>query len=295
MNAEKIGRALGGKRTGQNWVARCPAHNDRTPSLSIAMTKDGKVLLHCFAGCRQQDVLGRLRRLGLWGHEAGTRSGNPPAIAPAPPSEDSAARRRDSALAIWREARRAEGSPVETYLQSRGLFLAVPPALRFHPRLWHCSDIECPAMVALVSDGVDGTALGVHRTYLAADGASKAPVDPQKMMLGPCRGGAVRLAEASDTLMVGEGIETCLAAMHSAGKPAWAALSTAGLRTLELPEAIRDVTVLADGDMSGEQAAQDAARRWMRQGRVVRIARAPAGQDFNDLLLEPLSDEEIQP
>jgi hypothetical protein len=49
-------------------------------------------------------------------------------------------------------------------------------------------------MVALVTRGADGTPLAIHRTFLARDGGGKAPVDPQKMMLGPCRGGAVRLA-----------------------------------------------------------------------------------------------------
>ena len=39
------------------------------------------------------------------------------------------------------------------------------------------------------------------------------------MMLGPCRGGAVRLADSGDVLMVGEGIETCLAAMQATGHP----------------------------------------------------------------------------
>jgi hypothetical protein len=51
------------------------------------------------------------------------------------------------------------------------------------------------------------------------------------MMLGPCRGGAVRLAAPGDALMVGEGIETCFAAMLATGKPTWGALSTSGLRT----------------------------------------------------------------
>ena len=78
------------------------------------------------------------------------------------------------------------------------------------------------------------------------------------MMLGPCRGGAVRLADPGDVLMVGEGIETCLAAMQATGHPAWAALSTSGLRALDLPEDVRDVIVLADGDDPGEAAAQDA-------------------------------------
>jgi len=86
--------------------------------------------------------------------------------------------------------------------------------------------------------------------------------------------------------MIGEGIETCLAAMQASGKPAWAALSTAGLRNLEIPEHVKEVIVLADGDLPGEEAAQYAARRWVHQGRRVRIAMAPKGKDFNDLLLD---------
>ena len=124
----------------------------------------------------------------------------------------------------------ADGTLVETYLASRGLHLPPPPALRFHAGLKHPSGGIWPAMVALVTRGADGTPLAIHRTFLARDGGGKAPVDPQKMMLGPCRGGAVRLAEPGDVLMVGEGIETCLAAMQATGHPAWAALSTSGLR-----------------------------------------------------------------
>jgi len=39
------------------WVARCPSHDDKTPSLSIRETGDGRVLLHCFAGCAATEVL----------------------------------------------------------------------------------------------------------------------------------------------------------------------------------------------------------------------------------------------
>ena len=85
--------------------------------------------------------------------------------------------------------------------------------------------------------------------------------------------------------MVGEGIETCLAAMQATGHPAWAALSTSGLRALDLPKDVRDVIVLADGDEPGEAAARDAALRWTREGRRVRIARPPRGMDFNDILI----------
>jgi hypothetical protein len=34
-----------------SWLAKCPAHDDKSPSLSIGQAQDGKLLLHCFAGC----------------------------------------------------------------------------------------------------------------------------------------------------------------------------------------------------------------------------------------------------
>jgi len=71
-------------------------------------------------------------------------------------------------------------------------------------------------------------------------------------------------------LMVGEGIETCLAAMQATGHPAWVALSTSGLRALDLPNDVRDVIVLADGDEAGEAAARDCA--WHGSGRAAACA-----------------------
>lgn len=47
---------LQARRVGQSWMARCPAHEDKNPSLSIA-EKNGHVLLKCFAGCSTEDVL----------------------------------------------------------------------------------------------------------------------------------------------------------------------------------------------------------------------------------------------
>jgi hypothetical protein len=168
-------------------------------------------------------------------------------------------------------------------------------ALRFHAGLKHPSGGIWPAMVALVTSGADGTSLAIHRTFLSPEAPGKASIDPAKMMLGPCRGGAVRLAESSELLMVGEGIETCLAAMQASGHAAWAALSTSGLRGLDLPADVRDVIILADGDKAGEAAAQDCAFRWRGEARRVRIARPPQGLDFNDLLMPraPCSQEGV--
>jgi hypothetical protein len=65
MTAEAIAAALHGRRCGRGWLAKCPAHDDRGPSLSIC-ERDGKVLVHCFAGCSQREVVEALRALGLW-------------------------------------------------------------------------------------------------------------------------------------------------------------------------------------------------------------------------------------
>jgi hypothetical protein len=137
-----------------------------------------------------------------------------------------------------------------------------------------------------------GEITGLHRTWLREDGGGKTDLGPAKAMLGSCRGAAVHLTELGDILMVGEGIETCLAAMQATNHTVWAALSTSGLRSLELPRRAREVIVLADGDDPGEAAAKDAARRWKHEGRRVRIARPPKGMDFNDLLMRgALSNE----
>lgn len=71
------------------------------------------------------------------------------------------------------------------------------------------------------------------------------------------RGGAAQPDNLPGTF--GEGIETCLAAMQATDHAAWAALSTSGLCSLDLPREVRNVIVLADGDDPGEASAQACA------------------------------------
>jgi putative DNA primase/helicase len=285
MTAETLAKALGGRKAGAVWMARCPAHEDREPSLSIANGDDGKVLVFCHAGCAQRRVISALRARNIWSN-TGPRGIT--GLRPAPINESSTAdaNRTKVALRMWRNTSPAVGTLVESYLHSRNIIIQPPATLRFHAGIKHPTGQQWPTMVALVTRGVDCTPLAIHRTFLARDGLGKAQVDPAKMMLGPCRGGAVRLGPISDRLMIAEGIETALSAMQATGYAAWAALSTSGLRGLDLPRDAGDVIILADGDDPGEAAAQDCAWRWKREGRRVRIARAPQGSDFNDLLTQ---------
>src|SRR5712691_12494 len=62
--ADTIINALhGNPRTG---MCRCPAHDDRTPSLRVGTGRDGKVLVKCHAGCSQERVINALKARGLW-------------------------------------------------------------------------------------------------------------------------------------------------------------------------------------------------------------------------------------
>jgi len=63
--AREIAQALGGHKIAGGWLARCPAHDDRTPSLSIIDGRCGRPIFHCFAGCDWRDVSDRLAAMGL--------------------------------------------------------------------------------------------------------------------------------------------------------------------------------------------------------------------------------------
>jgi putative DNA primase/helicase len=295
MNATALAEAIGGKRQRKSnggWVVCCLAHPDRSPSLSIDDGDDGRVLLRCFAGCDQQRIIDALRSRGLWGGGASADF--------RPPTDDErkareAERERDrrrrigEALAKWAASQLAAGTLVEAYMISRGLTLSVPPTLRYHPHLLYAqSGIHLPAMVAAVQ-APDRSIVGIHRTYLRQDGRGKAGVEKPKMALGPIGGGAVRLGAAGPTLIVGEGIESCLSVAQETGLPSWAGLGTAGLAEMilpPLPEAA-EVIIAADHDRNGagQEAANRAAERWLTEGRRVRIAVPPhPDTDFNDVL-----------
>lgn len=52
-----LSRLEGVKKAGDRYVASCPAHNDKSPSLSLSRGDDGRALVHCYAGCEARDVL----------------------------------------------------------------------------------------------------------------------------------------------------------------------------------------------------------------------------------------------
>lgn len=109
--AEVLARLEGVRCEHGYYVAKCPCHDDRRASLSTR-EENGRLLLHCFAGCRFEAIIEALD-VKRWHRPAGI-SGN----YRKPRLDD--AKRIEIARRIWRDTKPATGTIVETYLKIAG-------------------------------------------------------------------------------------------------------------------------------------------------------------------------------
>jgi hypothetical protein len=223
--------------------------------------------------------------LGLAGGAEPRPALPPRPAAPEAPRAASLPASADMARRIWREAVAPAGTLAEAYLAARGLSIEIGAPLRFHPDCPRGPE-RWPALVALMSDPLSGAPCGVHRTFLARDGSGKAsgPL-PTKMMAGAA--GVIRLVPDADVtcgLGLAEGIETALSVMQGFGwRPVWAATSAGAIRRFPVLPGIEALTIFADPDGAGMEAARACAGAWAEAGREARICAPPAG-DFNDAI-----------
>ena len=301
--AERIAKGLGGKRGGSAWLACCPAHSDKNPSLRIAQG-DSRVLLHCYAGCEPSSIITALKNRGIL---EGQRREMPATYraaieAHAPPREDpDRARKIEMAQTIWSKTDDVLFTPGEQYLIGRRITITRDPSavpyildrVRWHPGC-PVRRGTAPALVAPVTNPATGTVTGIWRVVLDEHGRRT-----ERLGLGDCHGGAVRLDPAldGDEIAIVEGIEDGLAWMQLTGSPAWAALSTSGMASVVLPPRFRKATIVADRDewkerrngtryRPGIDAALKLATRLREEGRQVRtVYPGSAGtKDANDVL-----------
>lgn len=203
----------------------------------------------------------------------------------APADDDGKAWSRDMARTIWGEAVPAAGTLAEVYLGARGLLLPPDVPLRFHPSAWRNSANGPPgsAMVTLMTSPEGNEPVGAHLTYLRPDGTGKAEGLSNKVMLGSA--GVIRLVpddEVTFGLGLAEGIETALATMQRTGwRPIWAATSAGAIARFPVLAGIEALTLFADADTAGINAARACALRWTEAGREVRILRPPVS-DWDD-------------
>ena len=268
----------------------CPFHADSTPSLHVYPDH-----FHCF-GCGAHgdsvdwlmmiDGINRDEALAVLERSHGTLI--------LPPRVDEGEASRARALRLWQQAKPIAGTLAAQYLaERRRINLAALPTnidevLRFHPNCPFGSGARHPCLLALMRDITSDEPTGIHRIALTPDAGK---ID--RRMLG--RGGAVKLWPADAQLIVGEGIETVLAAatriLHRGAplQPAWSAVSAGALGRLPVVPGVEQLIVLVDHDDNGQgqAAAARCAERWSRAGRsVTRLKPKQPGTDFNDLIME---------
>lgn len=194
----------------------------------------------------------------------------------------------EEALVIWKHSQPATGTMVETYLENRGIFLdgTIPPTIRFHSSLPnHESRKRYGSMVCAITKYPSNKIIGLQYTLL--ENGQKAPVKLAKIFTnGGISGGAVRLTKLSNPLIIGEGLETVLSAHMATGLAAWSALTTSGLRSVQVPppNIIKEIYIFADNDEAGRDAAHFKASMLKDIGHIVRICFPGDCKDFNDLI-----------
>jgi hypothetical protein len=289
----------GGRYVGHEYVVKNPTRYDRQEGSFKINTLSGKwrdfatndggsdvVSLYKYIfGISSRYKAAKLLKQDLRGYDFASSSGT--ASKPSKPPKVVLGNYTLKAQQLWHSSKEANGTFVARYLESRSLILRVPMSLRFHPNLLHVpTQRYYPAMIGGVVRWPDPQIIAIHRTYLAVDGKGKAAISSNKMMLGSVEGGAVRFGTDLDVLAIAEGIETALSIYQSTGITTWATLSASGFKNLILPPPFmtKNIIIAADHDDAGKKAAYEAADRWTKEGRIVKIALPPKGLDFNDVL-----------
>lgn len=281
VDSENLTQALGGEWRGHMGLAPCPVCQPerRRDQRGLSIRAEGDTLLaFCHkSGCAFRDILKEagLPRSAVCTYPQAARDAE--AKCEAYGGEQLAKARR-----LWASCKPLEGTKGETYLRGRGITCPMPSSLGWAIDAFHGPSVRhLSAMVGDVSTG------GIHRTYFEKTG--ERITGQAKMMQGPCAGGAVALSEAQGPLVVCEGIETglsLLSGLLSGPATVWAALSTSGLKSLALPQTIGRLTIAADGDAPGKEAANVLAIRATALGWKVSLLPAPDGRDWNDVLMQ---------
>ena len=277
--ARQIVDRWGGSWSHTNGMCRCPAHQDRTPSLSVTIGRKA-ILFHCFAGCSNAEVLSALAGSGVTLAEL--LDGDRPALEPAA-REDVPSR---NARRLWREASTAAGTLADAYLALRGIAVR-SPELRFHARTPFGPKGAVrflPAMLCAVRN--DEGILAVHRTFIDPGSGRIAKFFKPKRALGSLGTGAVRLAAPRGGILgLAEGTESALSAMQIFDIPCWATLGNERFGIVTVPESVTELCLFVDADAGGALAERRARDAYGRDDRAILTHRPnQEGADWNDVL-----------
>jgi DNA polymerase len=276
----------------QPWVdgkLSCPFHDDGTPSLHIYEDH-----YHCF-GCGAHGdrvdwlmfVHGLSRAEAL---DALERCERPPVRL----RREDDARTLASALRLWEDAGPIAGTVAVRYLADArridvdALPTGLEEVLRFHPRCPFGVGTRHPCLIALFRDVRTNAPAGIHRIALTSEGGKI-----ERKSLGRWAGvRAIKLWPAGAQLVVGEGLETVLAAATRISyggaplRPAWAMGPGGSMAKLPVLPDVERLIILVDNDETGRAVADRCEERWRcARHAVVRLTPKRPGEDFNDIVL----------
>lgn len=278
-------------RFGREWRGRCPACGYGSGAFSVTIGTHGKLLFWC-AACQDRAALAATLEAAGAGQLPARHDDDG---AEAHRAAEAKRKARDAAATIWNGSVPARhDDPAGRYLASRRLEIAIGnSALRYRRDTPHPDRRRYDALICRV-DGVQGELIAIHRIYVRPDG-TKANTMPSKAAKGPIWGGAIRFGTGPE-VVIAEGPETALAAGILLNLPSWSAIAAGNLaKGLVLPPDVRSVVIAADHDKPGIEAAQDACRRWRREGRAVRLVLPHGeGSDFADLLADLMNKRGAQ-
>lgn len=259
--ASELVKRLGGVWRPNGGMCCCPAHADRTPSLSVRVG-NRSLLFKCFAGCSGIDIIRAVRRLKLdvpVDDELGPLAHSHHDIGMA-----------ERARTIWNQAQPITGTPAAVYLAARGI-THLSPALRFHPStpLGRGRSVRFrPALIAAVRE--QSRIVAVQRIFIDCASAKLAPdLAKAKLTLGRPLTGAVQLYPPGNCLGIAEGIETAESAAILLGIPVWATLGSERMARIAIPDFVERLILLPDNDAAGHLAGRQAQVVYARPGRVI--------------------------
>ncbi|WP_372784844.1 toprim domain-containing protein [Phenylobacterium sp.] len=279
-----IVRVVGGDLydRGRRAVVPGPGHSRADRSVSLLLVGD-RVVIHSFAGDPWRRVLDDLKARGLV-DDAGRLAGGGSMIRDTePPTRPE---RIAVARTLWDTARPIAATLSAVHLRRRGVGRSTPEALRHHPAVpsavYADRGLRRPALLAAVRDAA-GDLCAVELTYLAPNGSVAAMALPRKTVGCAPGGCAVRLDPPGETMLVGEGVFSCLSASEALGLPAWALRSVGNFARWAPPAGVRRVVVAGDRGRVGERAAWALARRLRSLSLEASVRWPPAGYaDWNE-------------
>lgn len=276
--AAAVAQALKARRHSGGWIAPCPAHNDRDPSLTIRDGRNG-ILLHCWSGCTFGSIVDALKRLGV--------SDDPSSAPTLPPHRHDATGGRigsiEAALRIWDQAG-ALGYEGKRYLQRRGILKAPGVQYLRQATLRHPIGVDAPAIITSRMNERDKP-LGIQRTFIDEADCTKFRDGEAKLSLGE---GLFTMLGYGDSIFLAEGVENALSAQMLFGDfPAFACCMGFPKKPVELP-GVKRIRLIVDHDRHGASQKKALVFHELNKERYeIRqwIPKKP-GQDANDVWLE---------